>query len=172
MVLSKNIMICAHQLDVSCKKQLFTEVSYEISKHLEEGSTNADEQALALANQFIQRERLGSTAIGRGIALPHIISADISNMICCIATAKRPIEFDAADGRAVDLFGMLLLPEASANTASAHLEALRQRLTQRGVRTRLRTITSSEGLKDVFGVSMPASSEQSEKHHPKHHAAA
>ena len=172
MVFSENKIICAHQLDVSCKKQLFTECAYEISKHLEDGRTNTDEQALALANQFIQRERLGSTAIGRGIALPHIISADIPNMICCIATAKRPIEFDAADGRAVDLFGMLLLPEASANTASAHLEALRQRLTQRGLRTRLRAITSTEGLKDIFGASVTSSSEQPKKHYPKQHAAA
>ncbi len=163
MVLFQDNIICAHLIDVSCKKQLFAEVASKISKHIHDEDVLAEDAALLLANQLIQRERLGSTAIGRGIALPHIISADIPHMICCIATVKRPINFDATDGRAVDLFGILLLPEADADTASAHLEELRQRLTQRGLRSRLKTITSSDELKHALSVSSAPMSDQPRK---------
>lgn len=167
MVLSQDSLICAHQLDVSCKKQLFAEIAPIIIQHIHQQDTYPDDAALALANQFIQRERLGSTAVGRGIALPHVISADIPRIICCIATSKRPIDFDASDRRAVDIFGVLLLPEAAADTASAHLETLRQRLSQRGLRSRLKSITTSDELKSVFTTSSEIVDRQTQKPNSK-----
>lgn len=150
MIFIQENMVFAHQLDVSCKKQLLTSLSKIMLQHVQTGVSDTDEAVLALATQLMQREHLGSTAIGRGVAMPHCVSADTDNVLCCIATSKRPIAFDAADGRHVDLFGMLLLPEALAHTAPAHLERLKQILTKRGLRSRLKSASSHSELKSVF----------------------
>ena len=140
----------AHQLDVSCKKQLFSTLSKHMLTHLDPGSDGLDDAILALSTEFLKREHLGSTAIGRGIALPHIVSQKTATPICCIATSKRPINFEASDARGVDLFGVLLLPERDTHTAPAYLEHLRQILTQRGLRSRLRTVSTSEEFEALF----------------------
>ena len=70
---------------------------------------------------LLQRERLGSTGVGSGIAIPHGKLPKFDRLFGLFARLDRPIDFDALDGEPVDLAFLLLAPE----TAGAdHLKAL------------------------------------------------
>ena len=70
---------------------------------------------------ILQRERLGSTGVGRGIAIPHARVAGLKRIAAVFAQLDEPIEFDALDGEAVDLVFLLLAPE---HAGADHLKAL------------------------------------------------
>jgi PTS system nitrogen regulatory IIA component len=70
-----------------------------------------------------QRERLGSTGIGSGIAIPHGKLATLDRLFGLFARLERPIDFEALDGQPVDLMFLLLAPEAA---GADHLKALAQ----------------------------------------------
>lgn len=70
---------------------------------------------------FDEREKLGSTGFGRGVAIPHARIPGIRRPIAALLKLERPVEFDAADGLPVDLVFGLLSP---ANSGAAHLQAL------------------------------------------------
>lgn len=61
-----------------------------------------------------QRERLGSTALGRGVALPHARLAQTDRPALIFARLRPPIDFDARDGEPVDLVFLVLWPAAAA----------------------------------------------------------
>lgn len=67
-----------------------------------------DRQALLKALR--ERESLGSTGMGDGIAIPHIRFEGIDQPFGILARLKRPIEFDAVDGQPVDVLFLLVLP--------------------------------------------------------------
>ena len=60
---------------------------------------------------LIARERLGSTGIGEGVAIPHCRLASCDRPLGLLLRLDEPIEFDAADGQAVDIVFVLLVPE-------------------------------------------------------------
>ncbi|MFC3127631.1 PTS sugar transporter subunit IIA [Pseudoroseomonas globiformis] len=60
-----------------------------------------------------KREALGSTALGRGVAMPHTRLPDLGQQLAILARLTRPIEFDARDGEPVDLVFLVLWPEES-----------------------------------------------------------
>ncbi len=68
-----------------------------------------------------QREQLGSTGVGRGIAIPHGRLAGLARMTCVFARLEKPVAFDSVDGDPVDLMFLLLAPE---NAGAEHLKAL------------------------------------------------
>ena len=70
---------------------------------------------------LLQREKLGSTAVGNGIAIPHGKMAKLNRLFGLFARLDRPIDFEALDGQLVDLVFLLLAPEAA---GADHLKAL------------------------------------------------
>lgn len=70
---------------------------------------------------LLQRERLASTGLGRGIAIPHAKFRALKGMICVFARLVEPIEFESLDGEPVDLMFVLLAPE---HASGDHLKAL------------------------------------------------
>lgn len=68
-----------------------------------------------------QREKLGSTGIGDGVAIPHGKVSDLSNLVIAFGRSKKGIPFDAVDGKPVHLFFLLMAPE---NSAGQHLKVL------------------------------------------------
>lgn len=68
-----------------------------------------------VAPLLLKREDLGSTGIGRGVAIPHARLAELDRPFGLLAKLKQPIEFDAIDGQAVDIVFVLLLPAAAEN---------------------------------------------------------
>jgi nitrogen PTS system EIIA component len=74
-----------------------------------------------VAEALLERERLGSTGFGRGIALPHAKLDGLAGVRGLVATVARPIDFAAVDGLPVDLFFVLLSP---VDAGADHLKAL------------------------------------------------
>ena len=101
-------------LKAKSKKQVLQEVS----------ARAADITQLSQRDIFdalLQRERLASTGVGRGIAIPHGKIAGLDKIVGLFARLEKPVDFDAFDNEPVDLLFVLLAPE----TAGAdHLKAL------------------------------------------------
>jgi nitrogen PTS system EIIA component len=68
-----------------------------------------------------ERERLGTTGVGQGIAIPHGRLADLGKIVGLFARLEAPLEYDAVDNQPVDLVFMLLAPEGA---GADHLKAL------------------------------------------------
>ena len=67
-----------------------------------------------LLRRFLARERLGSTGVGHGIAIPHCrINSTDNNAIGALITLKHPVEFDSIDAEPVDILFAMLVPEDS-----------------------------------------------------------
>jgi PTS system nitrogen regulatory IIA component len=73
---------------------------------------------------LIERERLGSTGIGAGVAIPHIKIPSLKRMYGVLACLSTPVDYGAIDGQPVDLIFLLLAPSESKTTE--HLKALSQ----------------------------------------------
>lgn len=76
-----------------------------------------------LFEALINRERLGSTGFGNGIAIPHCRFSGLKSPLSAVLCLEQPVDFDALDGEPVDLLFVLIVPEAATD---AHLELLRQ----------------------------------------------
>jgi PTS system nitrogen regulatory IIA component len=74
----------------------------------------------AIFDILMQREKLGSTAVGNGIAIPHGKMPNLTRLFGLFARLDRPVDFEALDGLPVDLIFLLLAPEGGAD----HLKAL------------------------------------------------
>jgi PTS system nitrogen regulatory IIA component len=70
---------------------------------------------------ILQRERLGSTGVGNGIAIPHGKLAGVRKIVGLFARLEQPVEFEALDDQPVDLVFLLLAPEGA---GADHLKAL------------------------------------------------
>jgi PTS system nitrogen regulatory IIA component len=101
-------------LKVASKKQLLQELSNFMARHTELESRRIFETLL-------QREKLGSTGLGQGIAIPHGKFAELDRVRGMFARLAQPIDFDAVDDQPVDLVFLLLAPESA---GADHLKAL------------------------------------------------
>lgn len=72
-------------------------------------------------NSLLSRERMGSTGIGNGIALPHGRLPGLERVLAIVVTSTPPIDFDALDDKPVDIFFALLVPE---DQTDGHLQTL------------------------------------------------
>ncbi len=75
----------------------------------------------AVFDILLERERLGTTGVGHGIAIPHGKLPDLDKLYGLFARLERPIDFDSIDERPVDLIFLLLAPESA---GADHLKAL------------------------------------------------
>ena len=68
-----------------------------------------------------QREKLGSTGIGEGLAIPHGKISSLAEIVVAFGRSKKGVDFDSLDGKPVHIFFLLLAPE---NSVGQHLKAL------------------------------------------------
>jgi PTS system nitrogen regulatory IIA component len=101
-------------LKVNSKKQLLQELAAKASK-----LTGVSEREIF--DIILQRERLGSTGVGHGIAIPHGKLSSISSIKGIFARLEAPVDFEALDDEPVDLVFLLLAPEGA---GADHLKAL------------------------------------------------
>ncbi len=112
--------------DLLTADEVFPSLKAKSKKHVlqEIARLAADKTGLDQRDIFdvlLQRERLGSTGVGQGVAIPHGRLHDIEHIVCLFARLDEPINFDSIDDEPVDLVFLLLAPE----TAGAdHLKAL------------------------------------------------
>ncbi|SET62611.1 PTS sugar transporter subunit IIA [Oceanicella actignis] len=104
----------APALRASSKKQMLQELANRVAER------NALD-ARSLFDALMERERLGATAMGRGVAIPHARMPGVDRMTAYFARLEKPVDYDAPDGLPVDLVMMLLAPE---NAGADHLRAL------------------------------------------------
>jgi PTS system nitrogen regulatory IIA component len=93
-----------------------------------------------------KRDDLGSTGIGRGVAIPHARLREIKKPVGLLARLKGPIEFDAVDGQPVDLVFLLMLPASSQLDQLNALAAVARTLRDVDVLRKMRSATSSTEL--------------------------
>ena len=85
------------------------------------GTQRADLDCEAIADTLLERERLGSTGIGEGVAIPHGKLKGLSELVACLGRSPSGVDFQSIDGMPTTLFITLLAPE---NSAGVHLQAL------------------------------------------------
>ncbi|MCQ4161566.1 PTS sugar transporter subunit IIA [Roseomonas sp. GC11] len=76
-----------------------------------EAAPRLDQPAETILEALEARERLGSTALGRGVGMPHARMEGLPGPLALLARLERPIDFDARDGTPVDLVFLVLWPE-------------------------------------------------------------
>ena len=111
-IVAQNAIIPA--LKVNNKKQAIQELAARAAV-----LTGQDEKQIL--EVLLQREKLGSTAVGNGVAIPHGKLPKLARLFGLFARLERPINFEALDGQPVDLIFLLLAPEGA---GADHLKAL------------------------------------------------
>lgn len=101
-------------LQASSKKHVLQEMARRASE-----ATGVAERAVL--DVLLERERLGTTGIGSGIAIPHGKLPGLEKLYGCFARLETPIDFDSVDNEPVDLIFLLLAPESA---GADHLKAL------------------------------------------------
>jgi nitrogen PTS system EIIA component len=100
----------------------------------------------AIFEVLLERERLGTTGIGHGTAIPHGRMPDLPQLYAVFARLEKPIDFEAIDGQPVDLIFLLLTP---ATSGADHLKALARisrLLRDKGVCEKLRGTDRADAL--------------------------
>ena len=109
------------------------------------GAKAAGLEASTVAEALNARERLGSTGMGSGIALPHARLASLTRPFGMFLRLRAPVDFDAIDGRRVDLVFVLLLPAQSQGEHLNALACVARKLRDEDVRTALREVREADG---------------------------
>jgi nitrogen PTS system EIIA component len=130
-------------LEVSCKDQLIEQVSRHMQRvhglphHL-------------VAVSLFRRERIASTALGEGVAIPHARVKELDQIRVAYARAKSPICFDAPDGKPVSAALVLLVPKQATEEHLTILAEATQMLSDRRFRERLECCKHPLEVKRVF----------------------
>jgi PTS system nitrogen regulatory IIA component len=88
------------------KKKLLAELAREAAAKIGIGADR-------IAAELLKREELGSTGVGGGVAIPHARFAQAKTPFGMLVRLKKPVDYDAVDGKPVDIVSLLLLPEGS-----------------------------------------------------------
>lgn len=131
-----NILV---DLDVTSKKRMFEQA----------GLLFENNQGVARSLVFdslFARERLGSTGLGQGVAIPHGRIKGLKEAIGAFVRLAQPVPFDAPDGKPVDLVFLLLVPEQATEQHLQILSELAQMLSDRDLRDKLSTDTDASAL--------------------------
>ena len=111
-IVAPNAVVAA--LKVNNKKQALQELARRAAEL-------SGQNERAILEVLLQRERLGSTAVGSGVAIPHGKLPELGRLFGLFARLDRAIEFEALDNQKVDLVFLLLAPESA---GADHLKAL------------------------------------------------
>lgn len=124
----------------SSKKKVLEYLGSFIAEHISESSVDD------VYDRLLNRERLGSTGIGEGIAIPHCRLKQCNKTFGVLLHLEQPIDFDSIDQQPVDLIFALVVPEEATDEHLQTLSMLAQKLSQPGYRDALRNTSSSESL--------------------------
>lgn len=121
----------------------------ETLSELAASAANGVEYEVVLQS-LISRERMGSTGIGQGIALPHGRLPGMNKPIAVAITCDPPVEFDAIDNQPVDIFFALLVPENETENHLKVLSSVASKLNDRDTVRRLRKATTDSALYEAL----------------------
>ncbi len=125
------------------KKRVLDTISILIAKDLP--YLNGDE----LFSSLIARERLGSTGLGHGVAIPHARIAGVDDSVGAVLKLRQGVDYDALDQGPVDLLFALLVPEDSTDEHLRILASLAEMFSDDPFRKRIR---DCHGNGEIFGL--------------------
>ncbi|PCJ39475.1 MAG: PTS IIA-like nitrogen-regulatory protein PtsN [Moraxellaceae bacterium] len=131
-------------LEGSSKKRVLEQAAEFIAQQSPELDPNV------LFDNLINREKLGSTAIGKGVAIPHCRINHCNRVLGTLIRLNNAVDFDAIDNEPVDLLFVLLVPESATDE---HLQALSQiasRFNNDELTSSLRSAEGHQSLYDCF----------------------
>jgi len=108
-------------------------------------------QASLILEQVRQREALGSTGFGQGVAIPHARIAGLPALTLVMARLVQPIDYDALDGEPVDLVVLLLSPEAGGADHLKCLARISRALRNRDILSALRSAPDASAMHAAIG---------------------
>lgn len=141
-LLSPDCTKCA--VESASKKRLLETISQIVAPKLS-GITRHD-----IFESLINRERLGSTGIGLGIAIPHGRLPNANHPVAVLLTLDEPIEFDSIDNQPVDIIFALLVPESEHENHLQTLAAVARRMNDKDCTRALRQADSDKTLYQLF----------------------
>ncbi|WP_062263495.1 PTS sugar transporter subunit IIA [Endozoicomonas arenosclerae] len=126
------------------KKKILEIIAERISEHVPAINTKD------LFNSLINRERLGTTGLGKGIALPHCRSSACQHPTGLLIKLSDPVDFDAVDKQPVDLIFALIVPEENTQEHLNILQALAERFTSEVLLSQMRAAETPEALYNII----------------------
>jgi PTS system nitrogen regulatory IIA component len=130
-------------LDVSSKKRAFEQAGLLFENH----------QGIARATVFdalFAREKLGSTGLGQGIAIPHGRIKGLKEAVGAVLLLRTPVAFDAPDGQLVSILFVLLVPEAATEKHLQLLSELAQMFSSKMFRDNLTVARDAAAVKELI----------------------
>ena len=140
-------------IDVTSKKRLFEQA----------GLLFENNQGIARSTVFdslFAREKLGSTGLGQGVAIPHGRIKGIKEAIGALLRLKHPVPFDAPDGKPVGVVFVLLVPEQATERHLQILSELAQMFSDRDMRETLNAVGDAAMLHQKITVWNPNAADQ------------
>jgi PTS system nitrogen regulatory IIA component len=116
----------------------------EIAKLLAQGATSV--APADILGSLAAREKLGSTALGHGVAIPHGRIPGINTSVGAFLRLKHPVEFEAHDGRPVDLIIGLIVPQQATNEHLQHLAAIAEKFSDESFCEQIRAAADSAAV--------------------------
>lgn len=112
-------------------------------------------QATDILTSLSAREKLGSTGLGHGVAIPHGRMPSVSQSIGAFMRLKHPLDYDAHDGQPVDLIFGLLVPHSATETHLKHLAAIAEMFSDNGFCQQLRESADESALFRLISAHTP-----------------
>lgn len=125
------------------KHQLLLEMSRKAARSL---GLPSEEMCAELE----KREQLGSTGMGGGVAIPHARIPNLERSLAVVARLKTPVNFDAIDGKPVDLVVMLLMPAPQGADHLTMLALIARKLKLKDDVTRMRNAATASEFFEIF----------------------
>ncbi|HCH70542.1 MAG TPA: PTS IIA-like nitrogen regulatory protein PtsN [Colwellia sp.] len=128
----------------SSKKHILEKICLLAAEKM--GNCNASD----LLESILNREEMGSTGIGNGIAIPHARLNNTDKAMAVLLTTKKAIDFDAIDNQAVDIFICLIIPQNSTQEHLNTLQSIAQLFSERKTAKQVRKCTNDLQLFDLI----------------------
>lgn len=145
-----NVML---DVDLSSKKRVFEQVGlrFENNHHISRSQ---------VFDSLFAREKLGSTGLGQGVAIPHGRIKGLKEALGALVRMKQPVPFDAPDGQPVGLIFVLLVPDRATDVHLQILSELAQMFSDKSFRERLLAAPSAPELHQLITQWQPHASGQ------------
>ncbi|MFT5218648.1 MAG: PTS system nitrogen regulatory IIA component [Planctomycetota bacterium] len=129
-------------VDISSKKKLLEYIADTVAEKTQLSQST-------IFNNLLERERLGSTGLGRGFAVPHARLPELETTTACFFRLKQAVNFEAPDNEPVDLVFSIIIPEQATDEHLQILSALAGIFSQVDVCQAIREAASAD---DVFQI--------------------
>ena len=155
------------QVEATSKKRLLEHISELTTRNNPELSPTDVFEAL------LARERLGSTGMGHGVAVPHARLANLDQAVGCLILLKKPIEYDAIDNQPVQVAFGLIVPEQASDS---HLQLLADIAEKMNDAALLKQLVTTNDPKDIYhlitkeGTQQTRQAKHDDEAHQSHHS--